>query len=561
MPKRSITKRGKGGKALSTPKLSAKKAPANKGKAKAKASIAGSVKSDDGKSDRANSVIDIDDEDDDVEELVAKVSPGSNSGPDLDDIPIYSKKDVERILSRILGEEYYGFEDKYDDEDTSHIPPNAEQRRRNGRQMGRDLIIWNRPYMDAKLLLTIYYECARYNVEIPWDAIAHRLHPGSSGSAILQHLGRLRNVVFVNGHMVPPDLPKGSSNSQDPSLYVLRGFVRMPVNVRWSPDEPLFAAKRAITFKEKFEHSPLNLGDVHCLPFDGDTALEYGIIVDENNKILRQNNRKVPKSKVKVGAFPRKKITAKDTSSATAFATTSDNSAGQPATKPSAKSAPKKTSAKRAVPSPDSDDDFDPSAKSSSARPRPSRAAKRVKTYHEVDPEDDDDDEPSEVLEVQEAGTADVSNDNQAGEPSSAPAQEDDEADGEYEVDPVAAASPHSQQSPIPDALGLFSGSVRDAADEVQVPSDDEDANSGDDGDGDDEPTSFVEMLASGAEVDENDTGALDLAEAQQSGQMSIDHMVHPYFGHYGAQVPNDGMTVSSLSFFHPTPPCHIISN
>lgn len=141
MPKRSTSKRGN---SRSRTKTAPKKTPATKGKGKAKASIASSAKSDDGKSERANSVTASDDDDDDVEELNNKTSPGSKDSPDLDDIPIYSVRDVTIIICRILGEEHYGFEHKYNDEDTSHIPPNAEQRRRNGRQTGRDLIIWNR---------------------------------------------------------------------------------------------------------------------------------------------------------------------------------------------------------------------------------------------------------------------------------------------------------------------------------------------------------------------------------------------------------------------------------
>lgn len=386
------------------------------------------------------------------------------------------------------------------------------------------------PYMDAKLLLIIQFECARFSIELPWDAIAHRLHPGSSGSAILQHLGRLRNTVFVNGHFVPPDLPKGSSNSQDPSIHMLRGFYRMPQNVRWSPSEPLFAAKRAITFSDKFEHSALNLGDMHCLPFDADTALEDGIIVDADNKIIRQNNRKVPKSKVKVGAVQRKKPTAKDTSSAAAFASVSSKSASSSASKSAPK---KKTAAKRAAPGSDSDEEFDPSAKPSSSRARPSRAAKRVKTYQEADPEEEDD-KSSDILEVQEAGSTD------------APAHGDDEADAGHEEDPVTPASYRSESSHTQDALGLFSGSVTEAAEEAQVLSDDEDSSSSSDGDIHNEPTSFGEMLSNNNGFEEHAVTTFDLAEAQQSEQVPVNHMANPYFGHFVPQVPSDGMTVSS---------------
>jgi hypothetical protein len=70
----------------------------------------------------------------------------------------YVKDNVGRSKARagIFGEEFYGIEDDYDDEDDSHIPPTAEQRRRNGRQVGRDLIMWQRKKFWNKQITTTF---------------------------------------------------------------------------------------------------------------------------------------------------------------------------------------------------------------------------------------------------------------------------------------------------------------------------------------------------------------------------------------------------------------------
>ncbi|KFH41628.1 hypothetical protein ACRE_076600 [Hapsidospora chrysogenum ATCC 11550] len=106
--------------------------------------------------------------------------------------------------------------------------PNEEQRRSNGRVAGRSLIVWGRPRMAEKLLLHIQYECARHKVNIPWDAIAHRLHPGSSGTAVMQHLNRLRKELIAEGHLVPP-MPirpaAGETSDQE-----IRGYVRLDMD-------------------------------------------------------------------------------------------------------------------------------------------------------------------------------------------------------------------------------------------------------------------------------------------------------------------------------------------
>lgn len=126
----------------------------------------------------------------------------------------------------------------------SHHLPTDQQRKGNGRVAGRNLIMWNRmfclvnavffcsmgasngeagPRMAEKLLLHIHYECSRHKLQLPWDAIAHRFHPGSSGAAIIQHINRLRREVLVEGHLVPPLTQRSSATPNDPNL---RGYVR-----------------------------------------------------------------------------------------------------------------------------------------------------------------------------------------------------------------------------------------------------------------------------------------------------------------------------------------------
>lgn len=78
--------------------------------------------------------------------------------------------------------------------------------------------------MTEKLLLHIQYECTRHKVNLPWDAIAHRLHPGSSGAAVNQHLNRLRRELVAEGHLVPPMPTRpAAGETSDPEI---RGYIR-----------------------------------------------------------------------------------------------------------------------------------------------------------------------------------------------------------------------------------------------------------------------------------------------------------------------------------------------
>lgn len=76
--------------------------------------------------------------------------------------------------------------------------------------------------MIEKLLLHIYYESMRPGNMLNWDNIAHRLHPGSGGTAIQQHMPRLRKHVLQQGHMVPPPFTRqGRAVSKEVRGYIL----------------------------------------------------------------------------------------------------------------------------------------------------------------------------------------------------------------------------------------------------------------------------------------------------------------------------------------------------
>jgi len=107
--------------------------------------------------------------------------------------------------------------------------------------------------MAEKLLLHIQYECSRHKIDLPWDAIAHRLHPGSSGGAITQHLNRIRGTLVAEGHLVPPICQKpGSKVNIDPTI---RGFVRKDL------DSADATTTRPVSYNEPMDDRRFNLPD------------------------------------------------------------------------------------------------------------------------------------------------------------------------------------------------------------------------------------------------------------------------------------------------------------
>lgn len=107
--------------------------------------------------------------------------------------------------------------------------------------------------MAEKLLLHIMYECSRHRVEIPWDHVAHRLHPGSTGGAVVQHLNRLRASLIAEGHLVPPICQKpGSRVFVDPHI---RGYVRK------FPEDDDLVTTRPVRYDEPIEDRRFNIPD------------------------------------------------------------------------------------------------------------------------------------------------------------------------------------------------------------------------------------------------------------------------------------------------------------
>lgn len=127
--------------------------------------------------------------------------------------------------------------------------------------------------MAEKLLLHMYYECIRYKMSVPWDAIAHRLHPGSSGTAVVQYLNRMRRDLVSEGHLVPPMPQKpGTSSNVDPRI---RGYVRK------DPDSSDRETTRPVYYDEHIPDAKFNLPD----GFDSrDPAVEEQCVAEEHDE-------------------------------------------------------------------------------------------------------------------------------------------------------------------------------------------------------------------------------------------------------------------------------------
>lgn len=132
--------------------------------------------------------------------------------------------------------------------------------------------------MAEKLLLHIHYECSRHKLQLPWDAIAHRFHPGSSGAAIIQHINRLRREVLVEGHLVPPLTQRSTATPNDPNL---RGYVRRdtegdyvettrPVYFDERLDDPKFSIPGDFPFNEESMEPEVGLGTSSAGSEEGD---------------------------------------------------------------------------------------------------------------------------------------------------------------------------------------------------------------------------------------------------------------------------------------------------
>ncbi|KAL7821437.1 hypothetical protein V8C44DRAFT_354073 [Trichoderma aethiopicum] len=132
----------------------------------------------------------------------------------------------------------------------THHLPTKEQIAGNGRKAGRNLILWQRPRMAEKLLHCLLYEIDRQNVKVSWEKIAHRLHPGASGSSCKQYLNRSRNSLVAEGHVVAPLYKRGQA--PDPTI---RGYMR---DVNPSDGSILV---RAVGYGEYIEDPKVNESD------------------------------------------------------------------------------------------------------------------------------------------------------------------------------------------------------------------------------------------------------------------------------------------------------------
>lgn len=244
--------------------------------------------------------------------------------------------------------------------------------------------------MIEQLVLHMQYEIARHQIDIPWDTIAHRLHPGSSGGAILQHLHRLRTAIFVQGHLIPPSLPKaGSRFKLDPEI---RGFERADM------EGTNTTSARAIHFNESRPSRKFNLPDTcdHSAPPDINGCL---VMVNDGGIQIAKSRERVLAAGVtgfKTIAdmatepaatiseiTPAKKVTVRKSGSKT------------PAAKTAPSSRKRKTAAREPSPDPadlDSDADYDPAAKASTRR-RHKLPRSRVGRKYTEEPEDDNEHE------------------------------------------------------------------------------------------------------------------------------------------------------------------------
>ncbi|ROW04050.1 hypothetical protein VSDG_00741 [Cytospora chrysosperma] len=141
---------------------------------------------------------------------------------------------------------------------------NPEQPAASGTQE-HDLNTWNGPRMAERLLLDIQYECARNNVDLPWDRIAHRMNPGSSSSAIHHYLWRTRQQLIAEGHLVPPQVGldglRAANNGSD-----ARGFV-------CNPEERVDLTTTGVVGWNDYHYHRLNISDaVDVDAFDVETS-------------------------------------------------------------------------------------------------------------------------------------------------------------------------------------------------------------------------------------------------------------------------------------------------
>ena len=234
--------------------------------------------------------------------------------------------------------------------------------------------------MAEKLLLHLLFECQRRKIDLPLDHTAHRLHPGSTGGAILQHTQRLRANLIAEGHLVPPLLPKpGSGTWLDPEI---RGYVRTHQKTND------FTTVRPVRFDEPHDDLRFNLPDA-IESFNHRPSTSIKRETEELNSYAESFNTGYSASEhgSSIAATPTIAPLAppvRDRSSS--VATSSKAIIGTKRRGSTAR-------VKKEFPDPadlDSDAEYNPKAKATPKRTRRSARAKKITTY--ADPGDEDDD-------------------------------------------------------------------------------------------------------------------------------------------------------------------------
>lgn len=294
--------------------------------------------------------------------------------------------------------------------------------------------------MNEKFLLIYHYENVRHGLEVPMEAVAHRMNPGSSASAANQHFNRLRDEVLGKGHLVPPPLVR-SKNYEIVDEHLVRGYIRVD-----KPGSQRIQV-RAVSFDEHLPDNQHNRVGFNSYEKMGDNVWERADIVDKNGNVLmtseERKHGKANGNKVRMAVLQQAKKTTKGSTKPTSSSSSSSTSKyassedaadfnisaipdvasrarntrkikGVSKTKngfardiafdptleafDATKAAPanrcqrkKRKAIKSASTSPtvessssSSDADYDPTGRATSKRSRPPRS-KRVKTYHETE--------------------------------------------------------------------------------------------------------------------------------------------------------------------------------
>ncbi|TQS35545.1 hypothetical protein Golomagni_04034 [Golovinomyces magnicellulatus] len=177
------------------------------------------------------------------------------------------RSELSKEIARTVGSNHPSIPTSYNSMEKSRKKYSGGPVDPNGRCKGRKLVLWHRPRMMEKLLLNIQYECFKAKIRIPWDEIVHRLEPyvtsqnfhhqhivdlkhrGCSGPSAVQMLNKMRDVLIVEGHMIPPAM--GNGIQPDPDI---RGYVR-------DLDSEFPGGTRILRWTESYPNASRSLSD------------------------------------------------------------------------------------------------------------------------------------------------------------------------------------------------------------------------------------------------------------------------------------------------------------